>query len=538
MYCDKCGKEINEGNFCNFCGCLVKREENVQDGLDKKKESKNRNYVKIIVLIIIIMLGIAVLLWLFFSKSDAEKFAEFVDAENYAEAASLLKEMEQNSEDEEAAKEYVDGKIGHLLEDYYASSITYSELLEALKNYEEMYPKAVEVAYDKAEELHSSQMAFTEAEELFEMGEFRIAQESYLKVIEKDDNYDIAQKKYNECYDKLRDLLIGQAKELAADSRYVQAVNKIDSEINIFREEDKQEIIQERNAIIEEYFTQTIESVEKMVMDGNYVVAIDKLSAVESEMETLTDVTFITDKKNEVINKYLDDVIALVENYVLIGDYQNAFKATEDTKKIVGNNKRVIEKEQEITLLYEQQISNAVYGAIDKREFELAAEILTEARMTLPYSNTLDELTNELAEYTPVSIYTMEPYLVGEKTMAVNSSVRDIMGNTYEKAYRVASKSDNGELYSVFDISKKYSLLTGVVAVAEESKGGQGAGHIRIYGDGILLWEDTNITSSKKSYEVSVNISGVTDLKIEMGRGGKESYNGVHVLFADVKLQK
>jgi len=107
------------------------------------------------------------------------------------------------------------------------------------------------------------------------------------------------------------------------------------------------------------------------------------------------------------------------------------------------------------------------------------------------------------------------------------------MGNVYDKTFRVVSKTD---IYNVYDVSKKYSVLSGVVAIPEESIGGNGAGFIKIYGDGVLLWEDTNITATTKPYNMSVNISGVTDLKIQMSRGG--DWNGVNVLFADVVLQK
>lgn len=119
------------------------------------------------------------------------------------------------------------------------------------------------------------------------------------------------------------------------------------------------------------------------------------------------------------------------------------------------------------------------------------------------------------------------------KSLKVNKNYKDNMGNVYEKTFRVVSKTD---IYNVYDISKNYSVLSGVVAIPEESIGGNGTGFIKIYGDGVLLWEDTNIIATTKPYEMSVNISGVTDLKIQISRGG--DYNGVHVLFANVILQK
>lgn len=545
MYCNKCGKEIKSGNFCTYCGNSIKQEDSEPEksnvGTEVKIEGTPKNAKgnkKLWAFSACVVVGVAVLLVCFFYKSNNTKFVEYVDSHNYSEAAVLLKEMQETPEDEKEAKEFLDGKISGLLEEYYATTITYEDFKTELDNYEEMYPEAVKVALDKAEVLYESQNAFAEAEELFAMGEYKKAQSVYLKVIKEDKNYDTAQEKYNECYSELKNLLQEAARELADNGKTAEAIVKIDAELAFFREEDNSELMQVRQDIIDGYFSNVLLQVEEMLGAGNYAEAIDVLADAELEMSMLNDLTLLKEKRDEVCNKYLDNELLKVNDYILAQEFEEALAMLPSIQKVVGANTKLTEKEAEIIQLYENHMTDRFYAELDKRDFTAATQVLAEAKGALPQSSAFAGLSDELAEYNPVSIYTMEPYLVGDKQLYVNSSVEDTMGNIYEKAYRVASKSDDGELYGVYDISNKYSVLTGVVAVANESKGGEGAGHIRIYGDGVLLWSDTNITSAVKPYEMSVNISGVTDLKIEIGRGGKESYNGVHVLFANVTLQK
>lgn len=81
----------------------------------------------------------------------------------------------------------------------------------------------------------------------------------------------------------------------------------------------------------------------------------------------------------------------------------------------------------------------------------------------------------------------------------------------------------------------------GTVAVTKTNQDNDYArdkrGYLKIYGDDVLLWEDSSISSSTKPYEMSVDISGVTDLRIEIcGFPVNLMYDCLAVIFDDVVL--
>lgn len=119
--------------------------------------------------------------------------------------------------------------------------------------------------------------------------------------------------------------------------------------------------------------------------------------------------------------------------------------------------------------------------------------------------------------------------------------VENIMDNM-ENAYVDAFVAGSNEESATYDIGMRYRTLKGIVAV---EKGDQDSdfdrdrcGYIQVYGDGTLLWEDTKINTSSKPYEMSVDISEVTDLKIVMsGFPINLSWDHISVIFANVTLQ-
>ena len=133
-----------------------------------------------------------------------------------------------------------------------------------------------------------------------------------------------------------------------------------------------------------------------------------------------------------------------------------------------------------------------------------------------------------------VKLYDLHAYL-GE--LNKGTVVTDNMGNTYNKAIKVFSD----EKSATYDIGGKYSLLSGTVAVTKADQDNDfdrnKRGYIRIYGDGNLLWEDADLNTATKPYDMSVDITGVTDLKVEMsGFSVNLMMDCMAVIFDDVTL--
>ena len=144
-----------------------------------------------------------------------------------------------------------------------------------------------------------------------------------------------------------------------------------------------------------------------------------------------------------------------------------------------------------------------------------------------------------------VDLTTLSPYYTSNNYFQVMTGIRDIMGNYYNTGIRsyadhIGGQWDSGETYWVWDIGGKYTRLTAKGIIREEDKGMSKnlSGIVRIYGDGRLLYQKTNITSDTKPYDIEVNISGVQDLKLEMyGQSSTLGFSGIDAVLVDIMLQ-
>ena len=144
------------------------------------------------------------------------------------------------------------------------------------------------------------------------------------------------------------------------------------------------------------------------------------------------------------------------------------------------------------------------------------------------------------AVYAPVDLTSLTPYFEGVID-AFTDGIKDTMGNTYRTGIRGYMSSSDGsrfDCFHIWDIGCQYNTLTATGIICENDKGSRCEGCYRIYGDGILLYEKNNIGSTTKPYSIEVDITGVTDLKIEMYGEGNMGTGGMDSVLVDVMLHK
>lgn len=146
-----------------------------------------------------------------------------------------------------------------------------------------------------------------------------------------------------------------------------------------------------------------------------------------------------------------------------------------------------------------------------------------------------------------VDITTLTPY-IQQSGIYIKNGLTDIMGNTYTSC--IISWADlpgkgcgfagtDKETYWVWDIGGKYSRLTatGFIEENDKDKGSLG-GSVRIYGDNRLLFEKYDITCETKPYMIDVDITGVTDLKIELyGQNSDLGWSLIWGCLGNINLQ-
>ena len=151
-------------------------------------------------------------------------------------------------------------------------------------------------------------------------------------------------------------------------------------------------------------------------------------------------------------------------------------------------------------------------------------------------SGTVPETKEETVEAAQdVMLYDLYAYQGG---FSKTPEVTDNMGNEYYKAIRVSSYGESG----TYDIGGKYTTLSGTIAVTKTSQDNDfdrnKRGYVRVYGDDTLLWEDADLTTETKPYEMSVDITGVTDLRVEIqGFGTHLMSEMMSVIFENATLK-
>ena len=141
------------------------------------------------------------------------------------------------------------------------------------------------------------------------------------------------------------------------------------------------------------------------------------------------------------------------------------------------------------------------------------------------------------------SLSELSPYAHDDKELTETTGGEDNLGNRYN--YMLSSsygKSANGfahkGLYiasNYYLISGKYQYLTGTVGYKDYwDWDGPVTGYIEIYGDGRLLYSNTNITDQTLPYDISVDIAGVEKMSIRMGH--YSTYSMMEVFLGDPML--
>ena len=222
------------------------------------------------------------------------------------------------------------------------------------------------------------------------------------------------------------------------------------------------------------------------------------------------------------------------EAYAAEKDYDNALQTIEQTLAILPDDSDLKTKQA----TYSQNYITAAIAQADKalvdpgKDYEKAIDLLRPAMQKFPDDASLKEKYEYYMGFEPVSIFDMEPF-TEDKGINIKSSAKDNMGNIYEQAFSDYPR-EHDSISQTYDIGKKYNQLTGIVSIAP----GLGYDHIvtvKFYGDGQLL-KEIKMGKAYKPNPFSIDITGVTDLKIEYPANGSGLNN--MLLVADVTLQK
>ncbi|MBR5974592.1 MAG: NPCBM/NEW2 domain-containing protein [Clostridiales bacterium] len=126
--------------------------------------------------------------------------------------------------------------------------------------------------------------------------------------------------------------------------------------------------------------------------------------------------------------------------------------------------------------------------------------------------------TNAAQPTVPDHVYltSIEPYTYSTNSFPfyeLCDGSKDIFGNAYSTGIR----ANKGEASVSYRLDSAYRFFTFTLAVDEYEKSNKDVeGSVRVYADGVIIFERVGITSDFETESVSLDVSGTKDLTIEL----------------------
>lgn len=245
----------------------------------------------------------------------------------------------------------------------------------------------------------------------------------------------------------------------------------------------------------------------KLVIEGdsNYASAQE---AIERCTETL---------KNDALTQ----AAALVSE----NDYISAINVLNEAFKTLPDESDLQAK---ITVYEKSYISYVVSQAnaafvTPASDYEAALNIINAGLQYYPEDQALNEKKAYYLSYAPVDLFDMKA-IRGNAEYA--NSDTDTYLNKYTKCFRGGYTSEHLDKSTdiTFDLKEQYNIFTSTVYGRSNSNSGRYA-EIKIYGDGIILYEKENIPdNTTRAFDISIDVTGISELRIVIN--SKSYFNG------------
>lgn len=275
----------------------------------------------------------------------------------------------------------------------------------------------------------------------------------------------------------------------------IALIEKINGEIAVLASDDRDVLVNDIEAAISS--KAAFAAAEELCSLGDYKNAIISYSEV---MENDSNYTAARNAISECKTLYKTEKMNEAAELVSGGNVLSAISILKDLSAFLEEDSEIKAK---ITVYEKKYITDTVNKATNafvtpKTDYLAALSIINGALQNYPEDATLLEKASYYQSFAPVYLYDIDPY---DGYIGTYSTDEDMFGTVY------SSVLVYGE--GTYNLDKKYNELSMTVFLREAVNS-----TIAVYGDGILLYKET-IISNSRPFEVTVDITGVTDLKIE-----------------------
>lgn len=441
----------------------------------------------------ILALLVAVICIITSGCASENRVISLIEKENYAKAQEVYYSTISGDHEKELDLEYsIDAYVSDMLDKYNNGKISYDEAYESIARIEAsgLYGYCLD-AYMSLQMYDQSKQSYENGLAEMEIGDYKSAMISFYFVNAASSYYDSACEKAEEAKTEFLNAAIAQAEDAFDDTDYFRG----------------------------------------------YENAISCLVDAESKMYDLfiymDDAAFqlIYDKRAELTNEFTEAAIAEAKDIFSNGtNYEGAISLLTDAYNYTyGDDARIYTELCKYTDAYiENAVAEAQQIYDENRDYEAAVSYLQSAIGVVGENETLRSEIEKYASYAPVLLTSLDPIKKGD-WLSVGTDMKkiytDVSNNVYDShtviAPRCSSYRDKTEddSYVSYYLNSEYTTLTGVLYRPYDSLSCTSVWKktpvIKIYGDGILLYEAPSITQNTfDPISLNVNVTGVRELKI------------------------
>lgn len=206
-----------------------------------------------------------------------------------------------------------------------------------------------------------------------------------------------------------------------------------------------------------------------------------------------------------------------IDELAAAGDYAGALDLIDDTEVLLGETTELATRRTEYTAKFITASLDQAAEALTSTGYEYAGVIITAAIDRVGEDPRLLSAQEEYQSYKPVYLGELDYFtksgdiLYGSPSDPTNRT--DNFGNVYKNYY-----CNTGS--ATYYIAGKYNVFSGVCAVRYNRRNETNSAYFEVYGDDVLLFTSNTMTRGSEIQPFTVDITGVTHLKISYHTNG------------------
>lgn len=369
-----------------------------------------------------------------------------------------------------------------------------------------------------------------EAKQLYEIAVQQIKEGDYESAIETLDDIDVSWGDYSKVEGKKIEAVKGQLTDTIAqyesDGDYEAIITYINENVEDINADT--EISQIYDSSVQKYKADVMTRVNGYVEKNDYASAKSLLLTASGIIGNDSE---IEQNLNDIKQK---EVLASVLPYENEGNYEGAINYLNQNSEIVEECIELQVKLSTYTENYRTKVLNDAKNAYETGGYDEAIYVLNSALKVLGDDSIIQNEKNRYEVAIPVKLIDLDVIKQGEYLRVGeyywNNFEKDVNNKSYsgESVHYLygLEKADDGEKYITYYLNQEYDVLTGTVYRPYITLScwfdWEADGFVKIYGDGVVLYEESVAQNSLEATSFSISVTGVRELKIELGGQWRE----------------